>query len=80
MAKILAGEPRSQQVDRRKGMEAADVPFELTRSCMTPPAAAGPQGAAVHCGECSKCRERHDAFREADVRDSTVYATKTHLR
>jgi 7-cyano-7-deazaguanine synthase len=29
---------------------------------------------AVHCGRCSKCRERRDAFREAGVEDPTRYA------
>jgi 7-cyano-7-deazaguanine synthase in queuosine biosynthesis len=27
----------------------------------------------AHCGECSKCRERHDAFVEANVLDPTDY-------
>ncbi len=42
------------------------VPFALTLSCM--------KGAARHCGLCSKCRERHDAFLEAGVDDATDYA------
>ena len=42
------------------------VPLELTLSCMNP-------GGGLHCGECSKCRERRDAFREAGVADSTRY-------
>ena len=44
------------------------VPLELTLSCMNPQ-----QG--LHCGECSKCRERRDAFHEAGVADPTTYAT-----
>ena len=28
----------------------------------------------LHCGTCSKCRERHDAFIEAGVADPTEYA------
>lgn len=51
----------------RLGMELA-VPFELTLSCMNPQ-----QGR--HCGQCSKCRERRDAFRETGVEDPTEYAT-----
>jgi 7-cyano-7-deazaguanine synthase len=44
------------------------VPLELTLSCMNPQE-------GRHCGQCSKCRERRDAFREADVTDPTTYAT-----
>jgi 7-cyano-7-deazaguanine synthase len=44
------------------------VPFELTLSCMNPR-----QG--LHCGQCSKCRERRDAFHEAGIEDPTVYAS-----
>jgi 7-cyano-7-deazaguanine synthase len=44
------------------------VPLELTLSCMNP---TGDQ----HCGQCSKCRERRDAFAEARVPDPTSYAT-----
>jgi 7-cyano-7-deazaguanine synthase len=43
------------------------VPLELTLSCMQP-------SDGLHCGRCSKCRERRDAFREAGVEDPTVYA------
>lgn len=48
---------------------ALGVPFELTLSCMQPVD-------GVHCGRCSKCRERRDAFREAGVEDPTKYASK----
>jgi 7-cyano-7-deazaguanine synthase len=44
------------------------VPLELTLSCMNP--APGP----AHCGLCSKCRERRDAFAQAGVSDPSVYA------
>lgn len=45
------------------------VPFELTLSCMNPR-----QG--LHCGQCSKCRERRDAFHEAGIDDPTAYASR----
>ena len=59
---------------------ALGVPFELTLSCMNPPQSSviSPQS-AVHCGACSKCRERHDAFREAGIADPTVYASTANL-
>jgi 7-cyano-7-deazaguanine synthase len=44
-----------------------NVPLELTLSCMNP------QGGR-HCGRCSKCRERRDAFHDARVDDPTEYA------
>jgi 7-cyano-7-deazaguanine synthase len=43
------------------------VRFEVTLSCN------GPIGER-HCGRCSKCRERRDAFRDAGVIDPTDYA------
>jgi 7-cyano-7-deazaguanine synthase len=43
------------------------VPFDLTMSCMNP-------ARGRHCGQCSKCRERRDAFDAAGVADPTVYA------
>lgn len=42
------------------------VPLALTLSCMDPKG-------GEHCGRCSKCRERRDAFREAGVDDPTIY-------
>ncbi len=49
----------------RKGIELG-VPLELTLSCMQPID-------GLHCGKCSKCRERRDAFRDAGVEDPTAY-------
>ena len=50
----------------RLGVELG-VPLELTLSCMNPQE-------GRHCGRCSKCRERRDAFIEAGVDDPTIYA------
>lgn len=44
-----------------------NVPFELTLSCMNP-------SGTTHCGLCSKCRERRDAFQAAGITDPTTYA------
>ena len=51
----------------RLGVKAG-VPLVLTLSCMNPQS-------GRHCGQCSKCRERRDAFRDAGVKDPTEYAT-----
>jgi 7-cyano-7-deazaguanine synthase len=52
----------------RLGVELK-VPFELTLSCMNP-------RRGLHCGQCSKCRERRDAFHDAGVDDPTSYASQ----
>ena len=54
----------------RRGIELK-VPLEFTLSCMNP--APGPS----HCGLCSKCRERRDAFAAAGVNDPATYARQS---
>jgi 7-cyano-7-deazaguanine synthase len=56
----------------RRGI-ALSVPFELTLSCMSP---AGTR----HCGTCSKCRERHDAFVATGIVDPTEYVDERYVK
>jgi 7-cyano-7-deazaguanine synthase len=53
------------------------VPLELTLSCMSPVRGAD---LPLHCGLCSKCRERHDAFLAAEVEDPTTYHDRRYVR
>ena len=50
--------------------DSLGVPLERTLSCMNP----SNDGVPVHCGLCSKCRERREAFAAADIADRTAYA------
>jgi 7-cyano-7-deazaguanine synthase len=61
---------------------ALGVPFALTLSCMNPRLRLGSGGQAhpQHCGACSKCRERHDAFVEAGLADPTDYVDTANVR
>jgi 7-cyano-7-deazaguanine synthase len=63
---------------------ALGLPLELTLSCMNPVASASevPEWSAParHCGLCSKCRERHDAFLQAGLGDPTEYVDSRHIR
>jgi 7-cyano-7-deazaguanine synthase len=63
---------------------ALGVPFDLTLSCMKP-ITTGPEGGEpgeriLHCGTCSKCRERHDAFLDCGIADPTAYADEHFVR
>jgi 7-cyano-7-deazaguanine synthase len=58
---------------------ALQVPFELTISCMNPVIGTAVSRVALHCGVCSKCRERHDAFLDAQVPDPTPYVETTFV-
>jgi 7-cyano-7-deazaguanine synthase len=63
-----------EKADVIKRGVALNVPLALTLSCMNPVIATGfPQ----HCGLCSKCRERRDAFAAAGVSDPSTYAGKS---
>jgi len=53
----------------RRGL-ALQAPLEMTLSCMNPKES---EETPRHCGLCSKCRERHDAFVAAGVEDPSVY-------
>ena len=45
------------------------VPLDLTLSYMNP-------AGGVHCGQCSKCRERYDGFVAAGMEDPTLYIAR----
>ena len=65
----FAGASKAEVI--RRGV-ALGVPFALTLSCM--------KGGTRHCGVCSKCRERHDAFLDAGVDDPTDYVDSRFVR
>ena len=64
--RIDAPYARSTKTDVIRRGIALGVPFQLTLSCMKPVG-------TRHCGTCSKCRERHDAFVDAGLADPTIY-------
>jgi len=81
-----SGSSKAQVVAR--GIELG-VPFELTLSCMMPGIGNRESGVGSripnpesprHCGLCSKCRERHDAFIELGVVDPTEYEDQRYVR
>jgi 7-cyano-7-deazaguanine synthase len=72
---------------------ALGVPFEFTLSCMKPVKVSDPreprerrdprepgEPVYIHCGTCSKCRERHDAFLALGMMDPTSYADERFVR
>lgn len=60
----FAGLSKADVIRRGRGL-----PLALTLSC------ARPRG-AIHCGQCTKCAERVEGFRKADVTDPTRYARR----
>jgi len=74
---IAAPFARVEKAEVIRRAAARDVPLELTLSCMNP---AIRDGVPRHCGLCSKCRERHDAFLVAGVADPTEYADMRFVR
>ena len=51
---------------------AHSLPLHLTLTCSNPQT--DNQDAIIHCANCNKCRERHEAFVDAGIADSTLYA------
>jgi 7-cyano-7-deazaguanine synthase len=63
---IEVAAPFRRQSKARLIREAAGFPFELTFSCIAP-------RGFTHCGVCTKCAERQNAFAAAGVPDPTRY-------
>ena len=51
---------------------APTLPLHLTLTCANPQTS--DDDAIIHCANCNKCRERHEAFVAAGIADSTLYA------
>lgn len=51
---------------------ASTLPLHLTLTCANPQL--GNDNSIIHCAACNKCRERHEAFVDADITDGTMYA------
>jgi 7-cyano-7-deazaguanine synthase len=52
--------------------EDLDVPWKDTWTCY--------KGGQIHCGRCSTCVERLEAFHEADVKDPVSYADTSYWK
>jgi 7-cyano-7-deazaguanine synthase len=74
---IAAPYARVEKSEVIRRAAARHVPLALTLSCMNP---AIDHGIPHHCGLCSKCRERHDAFLAAGIEDPTAYVDTRHVR
>lgn len=57
-------------LDKREVMRlGTDLPLGLTFSCIAP-------RGRLHCGQCNKCGERRAAFAQAEIQDTTSYASR----
>ncbi len=50
----------------------AKLPLHLTLTCSNPQA--GDSDVIIHCANCNKCRERHEAYIDAGITDCTRYS------
>jgi len=71
---IAAPYARAEKAEVVARGQRAGVRLDLTLSCMN--ARTNGDRFPRHCGVCSKCRERHDAFLQAGVDDPTDYADR----
>ncbi|MBI3840528.1 MAG: 7-cyano-7-deazaguanine synthase, partial [Thaumarchaeota archaeon] len=55
--------------------ESLGVPWEYTYSCYSGFGFKDVEGRSlpVHCGMCSNCKRRKVAFRDAEVKDPSIY-------
>lgn len=76
---IEAPYARTGKAEVIKRGHALGLPLHLTLSCMNPRWSGASEAVPRHCGICSKCRERHHAFLDAEVPDDTDYVERTFV-